>query len=272
MLYPPAQVAASRRTRRHKQPLAPDFAKGFNFSKYEIPSDNSHMRMVNGSWGLVLCDFISEFSQRARRVGRGRPRSLDVGGNSGKKVENCLRRSTKYLSLDYMDLPPDIGKKNNKTLQNRVLGNIQRCNAHLEPGSYSIVSAMNVFEHLLAPMEAASEMLRLVHNGGYLFTLTPFVWRYHAYPMDAARYTHTMMRYFFERTGHVKTLFAGYAMIPAIQMRYHQGLDAWPLAPLRDKWLLMTIWVGRRIDDVGMDYESFDYNHEFQGSIKDSLP
>ena len=210
-------------------------------------------------------DFMEHVTKRYKT----RPQVLDVGGNSGKKVEMSFRRHANYSSLDFVKMPPDHGK----ALARSIVGNIQRCNRHIQPGSFGLVSAINVFEHLLGPAEAAHEMVRLVANGGYIITATPFMWRYHAYPIDAGRYSHTMMRYFFERTGRVRTLFAGYAVMgPMYRGHLPDKSDEIPNDKLRANWLMELVWIDRRVDGTKFDPDSLDHFRKFEGPIANALP
>ena len=130
--------------------------------------------------------------------------------------------------------------------------------------------ALNLFEHIFAPSVAAVEMIRLVRNGGYLVTATPFAWRYHAYPLDALRYTHTAMRFFFESTGDVRTLHASYTkMGDSVSGHYADKSDEPLEGPFRDSTNML--WIGRRLDGEAFDANSLDHNAAF-GEQVEGLP
>ena len=70
----------------------------------------------------------------------------------------CVRACV-LLAAD-VAVPPS-----HKRLARSMVGNVQRCNAHIAPGSYEVVSAFSVFEHLVAPWRAAAEMVRCAGQG-----------------------------------------------------------------------------------------------------------
>ena len=81
-----------------------------------------------------------------------------------------------YTSLDFE--PPGLAlNAKEKPLAPSLVGNIVRCNAHIPSGQFDVVTAFNLFEHIAAPAVAATEMIRLVRNGGYVIVANPFSWR-----------------------------------------------------------------------------------------------
>lgn len=116
-------------------------------------------------------------------------------------------------------------------------------------------------------------MVRMVANGGFLILMMPFSWRYHAYPIDTSRYTHTMIRYLFEKTGRVKTLFAAYAVDnPIPHGHYKDTSDEPPVPQLGDNMNVELLWIGQRMEGLRFDPESLDHNEAFTGPIADALP
>lgn len=69
---------------------------------------------------------------------------------------------------------------------------------------------MNLLEHVVDPWAAATEMVRIVRPGGLLVHLAPFAWRYHPFPEDHWRFSHSGLKLLFERAGHVETILSGY--------------------------------------------------------------
>lgn len=251
-----------------QQPL-PDFSWGFNFSTSEQMSYNAHMKMIHSAYE-TLAHFVKHVSRRAAKHGLPQVSMLDVGGNSGKWYEMEMRRATNYTSLDFVATPPDHGRKE---LAPNIVGNIQWCNKHILPGTFTIITALNVFEHLLGPEAAAAEMIRMVANGGFLIVMVPFSWRYHAYPIDTARYTHTMIRYMFEKTNRVKTLFAAYAVDHPIRKgHYKDTSDEPPVDGLRNNMNVELLWIGQRMEGLLFDPESLDRNKDFNGPLSNALP
>ena len=253
---------------------------GFNFTKLAVPSNNPHMTVLrkrkNAAVGVkphaaveeLLVDFAEHISKRSPRL----LQCLDVGGNSGKPFEMRIRRRLNYTSLDFVAAAP---ARDNRSLARprarSLVGNVQACNRHIPAASYDLVMASNVFEHLLMPWRAASEMVRLARPGGYIVMTAPFSSRYHAYPIDTLRLTHTMARFLFERTGRVRTLFAGYSVDPDHRAwargHYADHSDDPPIPELLGNLGVSAIWVGQK--DVGarpFRPETLDMNADFQGA------
>jgi len=252
----------------NEQQQLPDLSQGFNFGMYQQHSRNAHMKIVKSTY-QVLTEFVQNVSLNAARLGLPPLALLDVGGHSGKRYEMQIRKATNYSSLDYVATPPAHGKD----LAHSIVGNIQRCNKHIPSGMFAIVTALNVFEHLLGPEAAAAEMTRMVANGGFLVVMMPFSWRYHAYPIDTARYTHTMIRYLFEKTDRVKTLFTAYAVDKPIHHgHYNDTSDEPPVPELGDNKLIELLWIGQRMEGLRFDPGSLDSNKDFITPISDAVP
>merc|ERR1712183_1050796 len=103
--------------------------------------------------------------------------------------------------------------------------------------------------------------------------MAPFSWRYHAYPLDVCRYTHTGLRYLFESLGGIKTVIAGYSYCGKSKQGHMPGkVDV----PPDDKWQqnVETIWIGQRVDGVKFDPESLDHYTDtaLESPIAPSLP
>ena len=58
-------------------------------------------------------------------------------------------------------------------------------------GTFDLIVAVAVLEHVRAPHEVASEFHRLLKPGGTLYCAVPFVTMFHPDPLDAQRYTVT---------------------------------------------------------------------------------
>lgn len=83
-------------------------------------------------------------------------------------------------------------------------------NVHVVGDAYSLPYADNsvdaihceaVLEHLEFPNEAVAEMFRVLRPGGQLFTATPFMQYFHAYPNHFQNFTLIGHRRLFERAG-----------------------------------------------------------------------
>ena len=257
---------------------------GFNFTRLAVHSNNPHMTVLRirkltdaenrrsiGAAEELLTQFVEHIANRAGRRQSQQLQCLDVGGNSGKGFEMRIRRHVNYTSLDFVAAAPARDKKLAARRGRALIGNIQTCNRHIPAASYDLVMASSVFEHLLMPWRAAVEMVRLARPGGYIAMQAPFSSRYHAYPIDTLRLTHTMARFLFERTGRVRTLFAGYAIDPDhrgwSRGHYADHSDEPPIPELQSNVGMSAIWIGQK--DVGAQPfrpETLDTNAEFRGA------
>lgn len=183
---------------------------------------------------LVSREAAFELIGREAREGRT---FLDVGGREGERRH--LASGFKYQILDLKPGSEEV-----------IVGDICDCPQILDE-AYDVVFSMNLLEHVADPWAAAKEMVRIARPNGLLVQLAPFAWRYHPYPEDYWRFSHSGLRLLFERTGRVATLLCGYD----IQMRRknHVGrtlpnnLDVPPIDQLggwREHW--HAVWVGRK--------------------------
>ena len=68
-------------------------------------------------------------------------------------------------------------------------------------GSFDLIIADQVFEHLLRPYRAGRNVLRLLRPGGHFLVMTPFMIRIHDVPVDCTRWTETGLRHFLIECG-----------------------------------------------------------------------
>ena len=258
-------------TRSNGTTPLPNFAHDYNFTRHTMFSHNPHMVLVDDV-NNVLTSFVSHIARRMRKSMHRTCKVLDVGGNSGKPYEREIRAATGYTSLDFVARAPD-----NRFLQGRlssvhsIVGDVQRCNTHLPRDAFDISMALSVFEHLLSPWTAAQEILRMTANGGHVVIVVPFTSRYHAYPIDTGRYTHTMLRYFFERRGGVRTVFSGYSVLakPTRHGHFADGSDEPPDAMSGANHDIALIWIGRRLDGEIFNTSTLDRNRAFAADVPD---
>lgn len=203
-------------------------------SKHSLEEYSSHLVFLPEKY---LRKLILKY--RRRHEGEEGLRFLDVGGGGGSARGTAAGFAYYILELD-----------EGRTGKGIVHGDICNC-PQVASSSYDIVYSRNVFEHLREPWLAAKECVRIVKKKGLLMHAAPFAWRYHPVPIDFYRYTHDGLKYLFERTGQVKTIFAGYDI--TIRRRDSRGkqkgkLDAPPVDELggwRENW--ETIFVGTKI-------------------------
>ncbi len=74
------------------------------------------------------------------------------------------------------------------------------CESFLDE-QYDLIIAEQVFEHLLWPLRAGKNVLRMLNCGGHFLITTPFMIRIHPAPEDCTRWTETGLRYFLAECG-----------------------------------------------------------------------
>lgn len=247
------------------QELLGKLGQNFDFKKFVVATRNPHIFTMVVTPYRVMLDFMAFVGEEVK-VENGKSvtlKQLDVGGNSNKWYEREMATMTEYTSLDIVK---DVGGGGKPS----IVGNILNHNPNIPDGSFHIVSALNTFEHLVAPWRAAEEMVRIAVNGGFLIVIVPFSWRYHAFPLDTLRYTHTELRYLFESVGGVRTLFTGYYNYgPSPDGRYEDKTDALPDDNIQSQ--VEILWIGRKLAGVTFDPESLAHA-DFGTSVAIGLP
>lgn len=66
---------------------------------------------------------------------------------------------------------------------------------------FDVIFAEQVFEHLLYPHRAATNVYKMLKPGGCFIVSTPFLVRFHPQPEDCTRWTEVGMRHFLEDCG-----------------------------------------------------------------------
>ena len=116
-------------------------------------------------------------------------------------------------------------------------------------------------------------MRRIVAPGGLLITLTPWIWRYHPYPFDFQRYTHTGMRYPFERRGGVRTLHTSYAEKGKTTISLYRDKSDQPPSNAQAPTQIHLFWVGIREDEREFDPSSLNASSDFdKAALPSGLP
>ena len=69
------------------------------------------------------------------------------------------------------------------------------------PGTYELIIADQVFEHLENPEQAARNVYRMLAVGGWFLIATPFMLRIHPHPIDCYRWTATGLVSLLSRVG-----------------------------------------------------------------------
>jgi len=163
------------------------------------PTLNPHLNEICTDERALISSVIRTLSQQAPNTNE--TRVLDVGGGKGWGQEIGDLPGVNYEILDVLPTNDD---------PRVICGDICTTNNNLPDETYDVVFSKDTFEHLLEPWAAATEMVRITASGGLIVVVAPFSWRYHPSPVDTFRFSHTAMRYLFERSGQVDPLLAGY--------------------------------------------------------------
>lgn len=68
-------------------------------------------------------------------------------------------------------------------------------------GSFDLIIAEHIFEHLLRPYNAGQNVLKMLRPGGHFLVVTPFIYKVHLDPFDCTRWTETGIKYFLAECG-----------------------------------------------------------------------
>jgi len=67
----------------------------------------------------------------------------------------------------------------------------------LPKNHFDLVICCSVMEHVPNPWVMAEKISELVKPGGKLYIAVPWVWKYHGYPKDYYRFTHSAIEYLY---------------------------------------------------------------------------
>ncbi len=79
--------------------------------------------------------------------------------------------------------------------------NYDVCVGPYEIGTFDLVLAQQVFEHLLWPYRAVKNVYQMLRPGGWFVTTTPFLLRVHDYPVDCSRWTELGLKHLIAEGG-----------------------------------------------------------------------
>ncbi len=159
-------------------------------------SGNPNFRLVSQNEKKIIIGVAEQVAASLPSV-----RILDVGGGKGWGREIGSLANVDYKILDILPSLDD---------DRIIVGDICKKNDNLASDSFDFVFSKDTFEHLLEPWNAATEILRITKPGGVVAIACPFAWRYHPSPLDTYRFSHTGLRYLFERSSQFKTILAAY--------------------------------------------------------------
>lgn len=216
-------------------------------------TSNPHLKMLSHAKHLnFVLDILKYQYEKTKR----KLTCLDIGGGSAW--------GDALIKLDFLDYYILDIELNKDTLHRKFLqGDITDSNLQL-PLTFDIIFSKDTFEHILNPWDATHNIVKYLNNDGLLIIIVPFVWRYHPVPYDTYRYTHTGLRYLFERLGKIRPLVSGYIQFPGVNGFWKNKKDATtdgkPFPNCQE-----TIYVAQKDDTYIFSKESldsdFDYKH-----------
>lgn len=99
-------------------------------------------------------------------------RVLEVGCSTGYLTERLVQRGNTVVGLE---LDPDAAREAERWCEWVLVGDLERMELPLEPGSFDVVMCGDVIEHLLDPGAALARLRPLLEPGGRLVVSTPNV-------------------------------------------------------------------------------------------------
>jgi SAM-dependent methyltransferase len=232
-----------------------------------VPSANPHLRLLPDWWMEWLQVLV-----QGQYLGNAAPQEevlsvLDVGGgNPPGASTGCqpLLRTGQRMDLHVLDLELSRAKLDGVTIHQ---GDITAANLGLagtDGKQFDVVYTKDTFEHILNPWDATANVLKLLKPGGLFIFQAPFSWRYHAYPVDAYRYSHTGAQYLFERLGGMRRVVSGYY--------YGKNWHGWkskldmPMDGDPFPKSIEVVYVGMRTDSKKFAAGSFDPRARLDGN------
>ena len=174
---------------------------------------------------------------------------LNIGGGYKKQVELWFENNENinYHCLDIQN------KENNK---NVIIGDITDKNLNIGK-EFDFIYTSNTLEHILNPWDATENIIKLLKENSIFICIVPFSWRYHACCYDSFRYSHTGLRYLFERYGKIEHVFSGYKKHGSTNGWYKGGCDkTLDGNPFTES--IMTIYVAKKNSSHVFDINDID--------------
>ncbi|MBN7817523.1 class I SAM-dependent methyltransferase [Algoriphagus pacificus] len=140
------------------------------YQKYFLPPKGA---FASDQWLRVVMDQETEKLIRSLTI-----EQYNVLEISGSKWKDHPFKS--YLNVDYPEF--DI------------------CN-DVKDEKFDLIIAEQVFEHLLYPYKALSNIYKMLNPGGYFLITTPFLIPIHEVPYDCTRWSPTGLKYFLNEVG-----------------------------------------------------------------------
>jgi uncharacterized UPF0146 family protein len=142
---------------------------------------------------------------------------LNIGGGFKKDIEKYLL-GNKFINYYCLDI------QNKDNTPNIILGDITDNNLKINK-QYDFIYSCDTFEHILNPWDATQNIIKFLKNDAFFLCIVPFSWRYHACCYDTYRYSHTGIRYLFERLNNIEHIFSGYKKYGNTKGWYNDNTD-----------------------------------------------
>lgn len=210
-------------------------------------SQNKHLNLLLEDFDSVVKKIIASL------LDKGSIKVLNIGGGYEKSVEKYL---SSHSQIEYYCLDIDTSRLH---LPNIITGDITDPNLNLDQ-KFDFIFTKDTFEHILNPWDATSNIKSLLKEDGYFMCIAPFAWRYHACPVDTYRYTHTGMRYLFERLDNIEPIFAGYKSFGPTNGWYKSKTDM-TLNGQPFKESIEVIYIGKKNSSYIFDSKTLDIDN-----------
>jgi SAM-dependent methyltransferase len=124
-------------------------------------------------WGRIIMDKATQDLVGA--LSYKEFETLEISGNQWKDFGFKSYQQARYPEYDICKSPP--------------------------VGSYDLIIAEQVFEHLLWPYRAVRNVFAMLRPGGYFLITTPFLVRIHDHPVDCTRWSEVGLKHFLAEGG-----------------------------------------------------------------------
>jgi SAM-dependent methyltransferase len=134
---------------------------------------------------------VNQLLYAADRLGRIDGAVLEIGSKdygSTAPFRRELDFTGEYVGLD---LQPGPGVD--------LVGDLSLGLCGLRHESFALIICCSVLEHVKKPWEMAANIERLIRPDGNVYIAVPWVWRYHGYPKDYYRFSHSGIQELFPR-------------------------------------------------------------------------
>lgn len=213
-------------------------------------TENKHLKIINDSIHQIVLKILTDILSTKKTV-----KVLNIGGGYKKEMERFLSSNPK---VEYYCLDTDTSRLDSS--KNNITGDITDPELFIGH-TFDFIYTCNTFEHILNPWDSATNIKRLLNEGGYFVCITPFSWRYHACPVDTFRYSHTGLRYLFERLDHIEHIFSGYKRFSSSGGWYKSKTDV-TLDGKLFKENIETMYVGKKNSEHIFDINQLDVDNQ----------